>query len=119
MACPGVAGVFTQLYHAYKTLNSGNNPDNALMKAAVLNTADDLGNVGPDFKHGWGRINARRAYELLSNNNYLSSTISQGGNNSHQITVPANTAQVRIMILWTDYEAVSYTHLTLPTKRIV
>ncbi|MBQ21154.1 MAG: hypothetical protein CMD31_10395 [Flavobacteriales bacterium] len=114
MACPGVAGVFTQLYHAYKTLNSGNNPDNALMKAAVLNTADDLGNAGPDFKHGWGRINARRAYELLSNNNYLSSTISQGGNNTHQITVPANTVQVRIMILWTDYEG-----STTATKALV
>lgn len=114
MACPGVAGVFTQLYHAYKTMNSGNNPDNALMKAAVLNTADDLGNVGPDFKHGWGRINARRAFNLLSNNNYLSSTISQGGNNSHQITVPANTAQVRIMILWTDYEG-----STTATKALV
>ena len=104
MACPGVAGVFTQLYHAYKTMNSGNNPDNALMKAAVLNSADDLGNPGPDFKHGWGRINARRAYNILNNNQYLSSTISQGGNNSHQITVPANTSQVKIMILWTDYE---------------
>src|SRR5690606_38243632 len=47
-------------------------------------------------------------------NNYLSSTISQGGNNSHQITVPANTAQVRIMILWTDYEG-----STTATKALV
>jgi len=107
MACPGVAGVFTQLYHAYKTMNSGNNPLSGLMKGIVLNTCDEVGNSGPDYKYGWGRINARRAYEVMSNNQYLSSTIAQGGNNSHVIAVPANTAQVRIMVYWTDYEAVA------------
>lgn len=107
MACPGVAGVFTQLYHAYKTMNSGNNPLSGLMKGIVLNTCDDIGNVGPDYKHGWGRINARRAYEVLSNNQYLSSTVSQSGSNSHIINVPANTSQVKIMVYWTDYEAVA------------
>lgn len=107
MACPGVAGIFTQLYHAYKTMNSGNNPLSGLMKGIVLNTCDDLGNVGPDYRYGWGRVNARRAYEVMNNNQYLSSTIAQGGNNSHIITVPANTAQVRIMVYWTDFEAVA------------
>lgn len=104
MSCPGVAGTITQLYHAYKVLNGNNNPPSGLIKATVLNTADDLGNPGPDFIHGWGRINARRAYDLISNNRYLSGSISQGGNNTHNITVPAGTDQVRIMVLWVDYE---------------
>lgn len=104
MSCPGVAGTITQLYHAYKVLNGNNNPPSGLIKATVLNTAEDLGNPGPDFIHGWGRINARRAYDLISNNNYVSGTISQGGNNNHNITVPAGTDQVRIMVLWMDYE---------------
>jgi subtilisin family serine protease len=105
MACPGVAGTMAQLYHAYKSMNGGVNPNSALMKASVLNTAEDLGNVGPDFKYGWGRINARRAYELLNANNYLSATITQGGNNSHTINVPAGVSQLRVMVYWSDYEA--------------
>ncbi|MDF1673700.1 MAG: S8 family serine peptidase, partial [Vicingaceae bacterium] len=104
MSCPGVAGVITQLYDAYKDLNSNNNPPSGLIKAAILNTADDIGNSGPDFIHGWGRINARRAYDLISNNNYITGSISQGGNNNHNITVPAGTDQVKIMVLWMDYE---------------
>jgi len=104
MSCPGVAGTITQLYHAYKDLNSNNNPPSGLIKAAILNTADDIGNSGPDFIHGWGRINARRAYNLISNNNYIAGSISQGGNNNHNITVPAGTDQVKIMVLWMDYE---------------
>lgn len=106
MSCPGVAGVLAQLYEAYKDLNGGNNPESALIKATVLNTADDLGNSGPDFIYGWGRINARRAFDVLNNNQYFSGDISQGANLSHTISVPAGVAQVRIMVHWSDYEAV-------------
>ena len=104
MSCPGVAGSIAQLYHAYKDMNGGNNPVSGLIKATVLNTAEDLGNPGPDFKHGWGRINVRRAYELLSQNNYQSGTISQGGNNNHTIDVPVGTTELKLMLYWTDYE---------------
>ncbi|MFK7787264.1 MAG: S8 family serine peptidase, partial [Crocinitomicaceae bacterium] len=106
MACPGVAGVLAQLYEAYKDLNGGSNPESALMKASILNTADDLGNSGPDFIYGWGRINARRAFDVLSNNQYFSGNISQGTNISHSITVPAGIEQIRVMVHWSDYEAV-------------
>jgi len=104
MSCPGVAGTITQLYHAYKDLNSGNNPPSGLIKATVLNTADEVGNAGPDFIHGWGRINARRAFDVISNNNYITGSISQSGSANHVINVPAGTDQLRIMVYWMDYE---------------
>ena len=103
-AAPSVAGTVTQLYHAYKTLNGGTNPAGALIKACVLNTAEDLGNPGPDFKHGWGRINALRAVRLLEQNQYLSGSATQGSANNHIIAVPANTIELRVMVLWADYE---------------
>lgn len=105
MACPGIAGTLGQLYQAYKELNNGNNPSSALIKASVLNTADDLGNPGPDYKHGWGRINARRAYSIIKNNQYISDMISQGGNKTHIITVPNGVSELRIMVYWHDFEA--------------
>lgn len=104
MSCPGVAGTIAQLYDAYRSLNSGNNPNSALIKASILNTADDLGNEGPDFKHGWGRINARRAYHVLESGQYLSDSISQGAANTHIINVPAGVKELRIMTYWSDYE---------------
>ena len=72
MACPGIAGVMAQLYHAYKELNGGVNPPSALMKCILLNSADDIGNPGPDFKHGWGEVNAYRAVKMLESSNYIS-----------------------------------------------
>lgn len=104
-AAPGIAGVSAQLYEAYASLNAGNFPEAALIKAALLNTANDYGNVGPDFKFGWGMVNGLRAAMLLEEGRYLDATIAQGGSNNHSITVPANTTQVRFMVYWSDAAA--------------
>ena len=105
MSCPGIAGVLAQLYEGYKDLNGGNNPASALIKGCVLNTAEDLGNPGPDFKFGWGRINARRAFDVIASNQYFSGSLAQGGANNHQITIPAGVSELRVMVYWMDKEA--------------
>ncbi|GAA4349464.1 hypothetical protein GCM10023185_06240 [Hymenobacter saemangeumensis] len=105
MACPAVSGVLGQLYQAYRNANAGADPNSALIKAAVLNTADDIGNPGPDFKHGYGRINALRAVELLENTRYVTNTLSTGQNQTVSLTVPAGVSQLKVMLYWADYEA--------------
>ncbi len=104
MSCPGVAGVMAQLFHAYRELNGGSDPLGGLLKGIVLNTAEDLGNPGPDFKFGWGRINALRAVQVLEEGRYDSASIDNQQSLMHQITVPENTGQVRVMIYWTDHQ---------------
>jgi hypothetical protein len=101
-ASPGIAGVSAQLYQVFMDANGGALPESALIKAALLNTTNDLGNIGPDFKFGWGLVNAYRAALLLEDGRYLSDNVSQGGNNTHTINVPANTTQVRFMVYWSD-----------------
>ncbi|MCI4670208.1 MAG: PKD domain-containing protein [Bacteroidia bacterium] len=100
-AAPSMAGNMGQLYQAYKSIH-GVNPPSALVKAAVMNTAHDLGNTGPDFLYGFGRIHTRRAYDLLKDTTYLSSTISQGGTNTHTLDVPAGVHEMRVMVYWVD-----------------
>jgi len=104
MSCPGVAGTVTQLYHAYRDLNGGSNPPGGLIKGTILNTADDLGNPGPDFQYGWGRINAIRAYEVLQLGDYIVGSLSQSVSNSHSIVVPSGVSRLKVMVYWTDYE---------------
>lgn len=103
-AAPSVAGCITQLYQAYKELNGGNEPESPLIKACVLNTAEDLGRPGPDFEHGWGRINALRAVRVLEDNTYTSDSIVQGQTKTHTFTVPSGTQEVRAMVYWLDVE---------------
>ncbi|MDW3645477.1 MAG: S8 family serine peptidase [Bacteroidia bacterium] len=101
-AAPGVAGVATQLYHAYRELNADTLPKSGLIKAVMLNSADDLGNKGPDFRFGWGRINAFRAVRILENRTWLSSSIEQDSSNTHLLKVPAGVKEMRVMTYWMD-----------------
>ena len=104
-AAPGIAGISAQLYEAYGDLNAGALPESALIKATLLNTANDYGNVGPDFKFGWGIVNALRAGILIEEGRYLSDDIIQGDTNTHTINVPSGTTQVRFMLYWSDVPA--------------
>jgi len=104
-AAPGIAGISAQLYEAYGALNGGALPNSALIKATLLNTANDAGNVGPDFRFGWGIVNGLRAGKLIEDERYLSDEIAQGETNMHTINVPSGTAQVRFMLYWKDVAA--------------
>lgn len=103
-AAPGIAGCMAQLFHAYRFFNGGSDPATGLLKAAMLNTADDLGNPGPDFRFGWGRVNAGKALSVLENTTWLSGTIDQGDVRTHTLVMPSGVRQARVMLLWTDPE---------------
>ncbi len=105
MSCPGVAGTIAQLFQAYRETYNGEDPMAGLMKALILNTAEDLGNPGPDFKFGWGRINALRVVKIIEEARFDSATLDQGEVNIHSFDVPADVAQLKVMVYWTDYQA--------------
>ncbi|MBV6438543.1 MAG: hypothetical protein EPGJADBJ_00167 [Saprospiraceae bacterium] len=101
-AAPGIAGCLAQLTHAYKQLTNGQEPETALLKAAILNTANDLGNTGPDFKFGWGHVNASRALRLLEENRFLWGQADHGQQITHTLQIPANVREARLMVYWAD-----------------
>jgi len=103
-ASPGIAGILTQLYQAYKSLNGNQNPDAALIKACLLNGAEDIGNTGPDYTYGWGRVNAFRALRTLDEGRYLLDSVDNAASNTHTITVPSGVNQVKVMVYWNDPE---------------
>ena len=106
-AAPGIAGISAQLYELYRDFNDGEFPEAALIKAAMLNTANEAGNKGPDFRYGWGIVNGLRAGKLLEDERYLLDEITQGVTNTHTISVPEGTTQVRFMLYWPDVTATS------------
>lgn len=104
-ASPKVVGNLAILAQVYKEKNGGTEPASSLLRAIMMNTADDLGNPGPDFIYGYGRPNLRRAYNIIKNNQFITSSITNGVTNNHTIDVPANVKQVRVMIVWPDVAA--------------
>ncbi len=105
MATPGVAGTIALLYERYKQLNNNELPSSAVIRALISNTSDDLGNPGPDYTYGFGRINSRRAAIAMEDERFLEDLITQGDTNIYtNIIVPANALQVRAMITYIDKE---------------
>lgn len=102
MAAASVSGGLVLMYQRYRQLHNGDNPQNALMKALLCNGATDQGLAGPDYGNGFGGLNLLRSLQMLNQNSYLESQISNGTLNQHVIKVPANTAQLKIMLYWND-----------------
>lgn len=113
MAAPGVTGALALMNERYRQTHAGNNPTSALMKAIACNTAEDLGNAGPDFTFGFGMMNTRRAVEAIDSNRYFTGTIANGANATHNITVPANTRRLKVMLYWNDPAAATNAATTL------
>ena len=107
MACPGIAGVMAQLYDAYKQNNNGIDPEGGLMRSLLTNNADDLGNPGPDFKYGYGRVNGLRAAKAIEMGWYIKDSVAQGEVDTVNITVPGGNGvgELRVMLHWTDPQA--------------
>ncbi len=104
-ASPNLAGVNALLIEAYRNANSNMWPNSGLIKGIILNTADDIENPGPDYKTGFGRINARRALTVIDNNQFLTDSVANTAINTHNITVPTGVSKLKVTVYWTDKEA--------------
>lgn len=114
MADPAVAGGLALLVQRYRQLNGpASDPDNGLMKALLCNTATDKGPAGPDYSYGFGWMNLLRAVQALENGYYTQGTVGTGGDNTFDINVPANTAQLKVMLYWNDPAAAPITSKAL------
>lgn len=101
-ASPGIVGCLAQLTQAWKQLTN-QAPKTAMLKAALLNTATDLGNAGPDYEYGFGQVNAWRAWNLLKETRFYNYEIDQGQpGTSVVMNIPPGTREARFMLLWPD-----------------
>ncbi len=107
MACPAVTGSVALMYERYRQTHTGADPKSALIKAIACNTAEDLGNAGPDYTYGFGMLNTRRAVEAIDSSRYFLNTVAGENGSTHNITVPANTRQLKVMLYWNDAAASS------------
>lgn len=104
LATPGITGAMLLLQQYYERLNA-TFMKAATLKGIVLHTADDVDAPGPDFKMGWGVMNAKRAAELITNKDYTSiiseETLNQGETFTMTVKADGNNPLIA-SISWTD-----------------
>ncbi|MAU14808.1 MAG: peptidase S8 [Muricauda sp.] len=107
MAAPGVTGSLLLLQQYHEEL-FGNYMKAATLKGLALHTADDVDAKGPDYKMGWGIMNAKSAAEALQNKDYTTLVNEEHlmDGDTYSITVTAIEGQPLIAsISWTDPES--------------
>ncbi|EJL65227.1 S8 family serine peptidase [Flavobacterium sp. CF136] len=105
-------GIITLMKQHYKTINN-TSLTNALTKAILINSAKDLGNIGPDFTYGYGNINANKSLKTISENRIISGNLTSGQTNSHTITLPSNAKNLKITLVWNDLPAAINSNISL------
>ena len=80
----------------------GTLPAASLVKAALINSARDVGRAEVDFASGFGQLDALRAVRTVLDKRYHSAAVAQGEEQIIDLAVPASTQQLKITLAWTD-----------------
>tara|TARA_R110000868_G_scaffold82956_10_gene234118 strand:- start:11291 stop:13498 length:2208 start_codon:yes stop_codon:yes gene_type:complete len=104
MAAPGITSAMLLLQQYYERLNN-TYMRAATLKGIVLHSADDVDVPGPDYKMGWGVMNAKNAAEIIRNTEYSSLITEEELNEgeTYSIIVDARDGEALMAsISWTD-----------------
>jgi subtilisin-like proprotein convertase family protein len=107
MATPAVAGVVALMLQQYRlTYSTGGEFLPSTAKAVLMQTSVDLGNTGPDYQSGYGRVNAVGAADTIVNGDFREGTFnSQNQVEIFEIVVEAGLSELRASLAWDDYPA--------------
>jgi hypothetical protein len=100
-----VSGTALLLQQAYKQ-SSGALPPNSLVKAILINSADDIGNAEVDYKNGFGALNANNAMRTLQANRFLGGNVSNSNSQTFTLIIPPGIKKLKATLVWNDPPAV-------------
>ncbi|HEX8334961.1 MAG TPA: S8 family serine peptidase, partial [Segetibacter sp.] len=100
-----VSGTTAVMQQVYADSNNQALPAASLIKAVLYNTAEDIYKVGIDYKTGYGLLNSYAAIKSLQQKNFNEGLLSHGQRWTKNISVPPNTAQLKVTLSWTDSAA--------------
>ncbi|WP_099092868.1 S8 family serine peptidase [Hymenobacter sedentarius] len=99
-----VSGMGVLLQQTYRDQHSGTLPPATLVKAVLLNSADDLGRPEVDFVSGFGQADALGALAAMRGNQFFNGAVAQGAEQVFTLTVPAGQ-QLKATLVWADPDA--------------
>lgn len=108
MSSPNTCGTMALLLEHYRDLNGGASPTSATLKALVIHTAFDAGTTGPDYKYGWGVVDAAAAAAFLDDSESASPNLhhffdeTYTGTTQDIVVDSDGTEPLAATVVWTD-----------------
>ncbi len=107
MATPLTAGSLALVRQWYG--QQGVTPTAALLKATLINGAQDLGGGFPNRDQGWGRVDLQNSILPTGSRvmQYENATqkLSTGGSKTYTINVTDTSVPLKVTLVWSDYPA--------------
>ncbi len=72
----------------------------ALIKAVLLNSAQDIGRPGPDHEHGYGNLDGMAAMQQLQSAQWWVDSLAQGENQTYEIEIPEGVNELKLTLAW-------------------
>ncbi|MGB3536221.1 MAG: S8 family serine peptidase [Microcoleaceae cyanobacterium] len=107
MAAPNVTGTAALLYEHHENL-FGFLPTSATGKGLLIHTANDAGNVGPDYIYGWGVVDGVQAANFLTEvaddnpNEFIVTSTFTNRQLTYDFDVTSADIPLKATLVWTD-----------------
>lgn len=111
MAAPAVTGIVALLIQSYREEYLGatgltETPFPSTIKALLCQSAQDMGDAGPDYQFGWGGVRADAARQLILDERFREGVIaSMDDQDIYEFVVTEGDPEIRITLAWDDHEA--------------
>jgi hypothetical protein len=97
----GTAALLQQTYQEQKNKVA----PAALLKAILINSADDVGNPGPDFETGYGNVNAYEAVKVITEARFIEASVAIDGKFAATIDIPQKAKNLKVTLVYSDMAA--------------
>ncbi|MCD4737580.1 MAG: S8 family serine peptidase, partial [Bacteroidales bacterium] len=103
MAAPVVSGIVSLMIEEFRNQN-GTDPLPSTIKAILINTAEDLGNPGPDYANGFGKVNAKNAVDAIILGSFDEGRFNgPNGVEQYSFYVQPGATKFQISLAWDDF----------------
>lgn len=103
MAAPTVTGGCSLILQDYRARFAERPlPRNSTLKALLAHNARDLGNVGPDYRFGYGAVRIKDTIDFLRRDSFVEETLAAGEQKVYLVSVPAGAVALKATLAWDD-----------------
>lgn len=113
MAAPAVSGCVALWLERYQTLYPGQTPLASTVRAALVESADDLGSTGPEYDFGYGRLDIQAAVDRLNEGAMHEGALADGEIDVWSFFHDGSLTQMSITLAWDDPGASNNANPTL------
>jgi hypothetical protein len=100
-----VSGISLLLQQEYRDGNAGVLPPSSLIRATLVNSADDNGRPQVDYEYGFGDVDALGSIETVRDERYFLDVVGDEETKTFVINLPSNSRDLKVTLAWTDKEA--------------